>query len=242
MTDAIIIGFLGVAFGLQYGLAAMGLVLIFRMGRYVNFAQGQLGLVAAVLLGKLVLEHGWPYWPALLLSLLAGVLAAAGVERLLTWRLFDASRLVVLLATVGMSQLFLVVVPVGIRPRCGGHPRARLPPAVHHHLAHRCRRPRHERHHRFGVGTADRGWSPRAAHPHDAGQGHSRRGVQPRRGTSRRHLGQACVTDCLVPRRAAVQPRRCPPSPPTSRAAARSWPLPALGSCSVRWPQRCSPA
>lgn len=116
MSQLLSIGVLGITFGLQYGLAAMGLVLIYRMGRYVNFAQQSMGLVASALLGKLVLERGMPYWPALILALLAGVASAAGVERLLTWRLFHATRLVLLLATVGMSQLLLVVVLVVIRP------------------------------------------------------------------------------------------------------------------------------
>jgi ABC-type branched-subunit amino acid transport system ATPase component/ABC-type branched-subunit amino acid transport system permease subunit len=116
MNELLSVLSLGLTFGLQYGLAAMGIVLVYRMGRYVNFAQAQLGLVAAALLGKLVLEQGVPYWLALPLSLTAGVLSGAVVERLLTWRLFNASRLVVLLATVGMSQLLLVVVLLVIRP------------------------------------------------------------------------------------------------------------------------------
>jgi ABC-type branched-subunit amino acid transport system ATPase component/ABC-type branched-subunit amino acid transport system permease subunit len=116
MSQALSVGLLGVTFGLQYGLAAMGLVLVYRMGRYVNFAQASMGLVAAALLGKLALEEGFPYWASLILALAAGVASAAIVERLLTWRLFNASRLVLLLATVGMSQLLAVVVLVIIRP------------------------------------------------------------------------------------------------------------------------------
>ena len=42
----------GVVTGLSYGLLALGLVLIYRTNRVLNFAQGQLGVVAAVFMAK----------------------------------------------------------------------------------------------------------------------------------------------------------------------------------------------
>ena len=42
----------GVIQGLSYGLLALGLVLIYRTNRVLNFAQGQLGVVAAVFLAE----------------------------------------------------------------------------------------------------------------------------------------------------------------------------------------------
>ena len=42
----------GVITGLSYGLLALGLVLIYRTNRVLNFAQGQLGVVAAVFMAK----------------------------------------------------------------------------------------------------------------------------------------------------------------------------------------------
>ena len=60
--------------GLGYGLLAMGLVLIYRTNRVLNFAQGQLGVVAAVFMVKCFYDFGFNYWFALVLSL---VLAAA---------------------------------------------------------------------------------------------------------------------------------------------------------------------
>ena len=41
----------GVIIGLSYGLLAVGLVLIYRTNRVLNFAQGQVGVIAAVALG-----------------------------------------------------------------------------------------------------------------------------------------------------------------------------------------------
>ena len=40
----------GIEVGLQYGLLAMGLVLIYRCTRVLNFAHGQLGVTSSVLL------------------------------------------------------------------------------------------------------------------------------------------------------------------------------------------------
>ena len=61
----------GAIIGLGYGLLAMGLVLIYRTNRVLNFAQGQLGVVAAVFLVKCFYDFGFNYWVALVLALLA---------------------------------------------------------------------------------------------------------------------------------------------------------------------------
>ena len=55
----------GIILGLNYGLLALGLVLIYRTSRVLNFAQGQLGVVAAVLLVKLHDDYGIWYWAKL---------------------------------------------------------------------------------------------------------------------------------------------------------------------------------
>ncbi|HWW52539.1 MAG TPA: hypothetical protein VNY84_02130, partial [Acidimicrobiales bacterium] len=60
---------LGGVLGLSTGLLAVGLVLIYRTNRVLNFAQGQLGVVAAVLLAKLVTQLHIPYWPSVVFCL-----------------------------------------------------------------------------------------------------------------------------------------------------------------------------
>ena len=101
---------LGVASGLQAGLLAVGLVLIFRANRFINFAQGQMGSVASAFLAVVVFRFDVPYWVALPGALVLGGATGAAVERLLGWRLFDKSRLVLLVATIGISQLILLLV------------------------------------------------------------------------------------------------------------------------------------
>ena len=48
----------GLVAGLLYGLLALGLVLLYRTSRVLNFAHGQLGVVAAVFLLKLTNDLG----------------------------------------------------------------------------------------------------------------------------------------------------------------------------------------
>jgi ABC-type branched-subunit amino acid transport system permease subunit len=106
----------GVGVGLQYGLLAMGLVLIYRTSRVLNFAHGQLGVVAAVLLSHLVIDGNVPYAVALPIVLVVAALTGAGSE-LVIRRLADRPRLLVMVATIGLSQvLYLISLLPFIRP------------------------------------------------------------------------------------------------------------------------------
>jgi ABC-type branched-subunit amino acid transport system permease subunit len=97
----------GAILGLNYGLLAVGLVLIYRTSRVVNFAQGQLGVVAAVFLVKLYYDFGINYWPAAVAAV--GLAAAAGaLSELVLRRLFDRPRVLVMVATIGLSQVLLI--------------------------------------------------------------------------------------------------------------------------------------
>jgi len=107
----------GAILGLDYGLLAVGLVLIYRTSRVVNFAQGQLGVVAAVFLVKLYDDFGFNYWVALVIAV-ALAAAAGAVSELALRRLFNRPRVMVMVATIGLSQvLFLFTVFPFIRPK-----------------------------------------------------------------------------------------------------------------------------
>lgn len=120
MSDLPAVALLGTASGLQIGLLAVGLVLIFQANRFINLAQGQMGAVASSALAVLVFRYDLPYGVALVLALLLGVAASAAIERLLMWRLFTGSRLALLVATIGISQLILLLVLAGpLEPDAG---------------------------------------------------------------------------------------------------------------------------
>ena len=97
--------FLGIVTGSLNALVAMGIVLIYRANRIVNFAQGSLGAVAAVLAASLMFAHDWPFWPAVFVGLLAGLALGAAVEILVVRRFSKAPRLVLTVATIGITQL-----------------------------------------------------------------------------------------------------------------------------------------
>ena len=97
--------YLGVIDGLLIGLLALGIVLIYRASGVINFAVGSLGVLSASLLALLVLTYGWPFWPAVIVSVVAGGLIAAALELTVITRLFRAPRVILLVATIGIAQL-----------------------------------------------------------------------------------------------------------------------------------------
>jgi ABC-type branched-subunit amino acid transport system permease subunit len=107
----------GVINGLSYGLLALGLVLIYRTTRVLNFAQGQLGAVAAVFMVKLTHDFGIAYGPSLIAAcVLAG--GAGAVCELVLRRLSNRPRVLVMVATIGLAQvLFLFTAMPFIRPK-----------------------------------------------------------------------------------------------------------------------------
>ncbi len=97
--------YLGVIDGLLIGFLALGIVLIYRASGVINFAVGSLGVLSASLLALLVLNYGWPFWPAVIVSVVAGGLIAAALELTVITRLFRAPRVILLVATIGIAQL-----------------------------------------------------------------------------------------------------------------------------------------
>ena len=48
--------------GLTYGVMAVGVILVFRSTRVINFAIGEMGGFAAALLYRLVIDWDVPFW------------------------------------------------------------------------------------------------------------------------------------------------------------------------------------
>ena len=97
--------FLGAVLGTLSALVAMGLVLIYRANRVVNFAQGSLGAIASVLAATLIVSLDWPFWPSFFTGLLAAIGLGAFVEVVFIRRFSRAPRLVLTVATLGIAQL-----------------------------------------------------------------------------------------------------------------------------------------
>ncbi|MCW2622601.1 MAG: transporter related, partial [Frankiales bacterium] len=105
---------IGVLTGLAYAILAVGIVLIYRSTRAINFAHGEIGAFGAALLAKLVLDWHIPFWLALPAVVLVGAALGAAIDLAVVRRLFRAPRLVLLVATIGVSQvvfLFRLLLP-----------------------------------------------------------------------------------------------------------------------------------
>ena len=98
---------LGVIVGMTYGLLGVGLVLIYRSNRIINFAHGELGAFGAALFALVVVKWGFPYWVAFPLALVASGGAGALVETVVVRRLRNAPRLMSVVATLGAGQFLL---------------------------------------------------------------------------------------------------------------------------------------
>jgi len=95
----------GVTDGLIIGVLAMGIVLIHRTTKVINFAVATMGLVGSGLLADLVLDYGMPFFAALPIALAAGTVFGLLADRIVIRRLFYAPRVIVLVATIGIAQL-----------------------------------------------------------------------------------------------------------------------------------------
>ena len=99
---------IGAITGLTYAVLGAGLVLLYRATGIINFAHGEVGTLAGALVGWLVLQEGWNYWIALGIGVVAGFVIGALSEVLIIRRLTRASKLGMLVATLGLAQLLLV--------------------------------------------------------------------------------------------------------------------------------------
>jgi ABC-type branched-subunit amino acid transport system ATPase component/ABC-type branched-subunit amino acid transport system permease subunit len=100
---------LGLVTGLTYALLGVGLVLVYKSSRVLNFAHGEMGALGAGLIPVLVVRHHWNYWAALGAALAVAAAAGLVLEVAVIRKLATRSRLIVLVATIGASQLFFAI-------------------------------------------------------------------------------------------------------------------------------------
>ncbi len=99
---------LGLTQGLLVALMAVGLSLIYKANRIINFAQADLGLLPAALAVNLVVLSGLNYVLTLAAGIVVSLLLGAVVELAIMRRFFRAPRLVATVATIGVAQVLAV--------------------------------------------------------------------------------------------------------------------------------------
>ena len=99
----------GLANGALYGLIAVGIILIYRSNRIINFAAAGMGAIPGVLCVLLNLKEGVPYPIALVLALVLGVGLGALIDLTVIRGFSKAPRLILTVATLGVVQVLALV-------------------------------------------------------------------------------------------------------------------------------------
>ncbi|HVA06926.1 MAG TPA: ABC transporter permease, partial [Acidimicrobiales bacterium] len=97
----------GAEFGAVNGLLAIGLVLTYRSSRVINFAYGSMGALAATVAAELNLGPAHLNWfVCILVGVVVGAVLGLIVDLIIRWRFFHAPRLIVMVVTIALAQLF----------------------------------------------------------------------------------------------------------------------------------------
>ncbi len=98
-TEVLIAGLLS---GVMYSLVALGFVIIFKASGVFNFAQGAMVLFAALTFVRLV-EMGWPFIVAVVVTMAVMVVLAIVVERVMLRPLVNQAPIILFMATIGLN-------------------------------------------------------------------------------------------------------------------------------------------
>jgi branched-chain amino acid transport system permease protein len=109
----------GIAAGAVYGLFALGLVLVYKTTRVLNFAQAEIGAFSTFVAYALIVNAGLPWVPGALLALAAAAALGVTFERAVIRPLVGAPRLTLVVATIALGLVLggLEVKLWGIDPK-----------------------------------------------------------------------------------------------------------------------------
>ena len=93
----------GLVIGSIYSAVALGFVIIYKATRVVNFAQGELLMVGAYVCFAFLVQMRVPFWAALLLTILFGMVLAMFVERLILRPMIGEPIISIIMVTIGLS-------------------------------------------------------------------------------------------------------------------------------------------
>src|SRR3972149_6038183 len=100
----------GLVIGSIYSAVALGFTIIYKSTRVVNFAQGELLMVGAYVCFAFVVQMGVPFWAALLLTVLFGMVLALFVERLILRPMIGEPIISIIMVTIGLALVFRSIV------------------------------------------------------------------------------------------------------------------------------------
>ena len=92
----------GLLAGVMYSLVALGFVLIYKASGVFNFAQGAMVFFAALTFVSLV-ERGWNFWLAMLVTLAVMVVLGIATEKVVLRPLVNQPPITLFMATIGLT-------------------------------------------------------------------------------------------------------------------------------------------
>jgi branched-chain amino acid transport system permease protein len=108
-TDVLNVTTAGITTGCLYGLLVLGIVLTYQVGRCINFAYGQVGMIGAFSAWYLATELGWPTWFALVAGLVLAVAVSASIDVVAMRRIPEGRPGFDLVVTLGIFLLMTSV-------------------------------------------------------------------------------------------------------------------------------------
>ncbi|MFI4986237.1 MAG: branched-chain amino acid ABC transporter permease [Alphaproteobacteria bacterium] len=102
----------GITLGSLYALVGLGFVIIYKATGVVNFAQGEMMMLGAMLALYLHADLGIPYLPAFLFAVVIAGLFGALLERVAYRPLLAAPEVTLILATVAVAQMIRAAVRI----------------------------------------------------------------------------------------------------------------------------------
>ncbi len=100
---------LGLIAGSIYALIALGITLVYKASRVLNFAQAEVGTLTLYLTWWLTVREHQPWIVGALGSILGAVAIGLVFERLVIRRMLTASRVTVAVATIGLFSLMIAI-------------------------------------------------------------------------------------------------------------------------------------
>src|SRR3954451_24394133 len=106
MSSQFVVALLGgIVLGSTYSLITLGLVLIYRATGTLNFAQGELMLLAAFLVGKWTTDGSLPFFAALPAALIVTGILGALIYPLVLRRTAGMPHFMPVIATMGLAAM-----------------------------------------------------------------------------------------------------------------------------------------
>ncbi|MEJ2716944.1 MAG: branched-chain amino acid ABC transporter permease [Deltaproteobacteria bacterium] len=101
----------GIMLGGVYSLVALGFVIIYKSTGVINFAQGQLLAIGALIVWSFMVPLGMPFWVAGLLSVLCGASLGIVIERLTIRPMTGQPLMAVIVMTIALATFLDSAIP-----------------------------------------------------------------------------------------------------------------------------------